>query len=58
MDFLDREGNPIACLMQLHTTEEGIARILKELEDSLKGKKGQRLKPLNDLIAEAKGDSS
>lgn len=58
MDILDGEGNPIACLTQLHTVEEGIARILKELEDSLKGKKGQRLKPLNELIAEAKGDST
>ena len=58
MDILDGEGNPIACLTQLHTTEEGIARILKELEDSLKCKRAQRLKPLNELIAEAKSDST
>ena len=58
MDILDGEGNPIACLTQLHTVEEGITRILKELEDSLKGKKSHRLKPLNEMIAEAKGDST
>jgi hypothetical protein len=58
MDILDDAGNPLACLTQLHTVEEGIARILKELEDSLKGRKSQRLKPLNEIIADAKGDST
>ena len=56
MDILDGEGNPVACLAELHKTEEGIARILKELEDSLKSKKSQRLKPLNEIIAEVKAN--
>lgn len=54
MDILDGEGNPVACLAELHRTEEGICRILERLEDSLKGKKSQRLKPLNEIIAEVK----
>lgn len=50
MDILDGEGNPVACLAELHRTEEGITRILKELEDSLKGGARKKTPSLSEII--------
>lgn len=50
MDILDGEGNPISCLAELHRTEEGIVRILKELEDSLKGGAGKKTPSLSEIL--------
>jgi hypothetical protein len=50
MDILDVEGNPINCLAELHKTEEGIARILKELEDSAKSARAKKVPSLAEIL--------
>jgi hypothetical protein len=50
IDILDDAGNPIACLAQLHQTEEGIARILKELEESQRTAKTKKVPSLAEIL--------